>query len=64
MDLLNIQKAIDKLNDETLPRLETLIQRDLKIAVDEIHGLLDRLDGIQISGRVDVPPRGSVPSTS
>lgn len=58
MDVIGLQKAIDKLNDETLPQLERIVDRLKTEVVDELHTLLDRIDGTQIQVKVDIPPRG------
>lgn len=60
MDLIGLQKTLDKFNEETIPKLESLINSDLKTIIDEIHALLDRLDGTRIDAKISIPPRGSI----
>jgi hypothetical protein len=66
MDLLNLEKAINKFNEESVPRIEDAIQRlvdrldlhidqDLKDAIEGINKILDRVDGSTLVIRV--PPR-------
>jgi hypothetical protein len=62
VDVLSLQKALDKLNDETLPKVEKLVNDDLTKLVTEVHALLDRIDGTKINVTIDVPPRGVGPS--
>jgi hypothetical protein len=61
VDLLELQKAITKFNKETLPKIEALIDSDLKGLTDEAHALLDRIDGakIVVNVTIDIPPRGN-----
>jgi hypothetical protein len=64
MDIVGLQKAIDKLNDETIPQLDRIVEKLKTEVVDELHKLLDRLDGTQINVKMDIPPRGSTPQGS
>lgn len=60
MDVLSLQKALDKFNDETLPRLESIINEDLAKLIDDLNSVLDRLDGTRANVTISIPPRGSL----
>lgn len=59
MDIAGLQKAIDKLNKETLPRLEKMIERLAQILEDDVHEFLDRIDGARLKAEISIPPRGA-----
>lgn len=63
MDLIGLQKALDKFNDESLPELRELIDGRLAKLLNDVHEILDRLDGIRFRGEVSIPPRGVGPKT-
>jgi len=79
MDLTGMQKAVDKINTETIPKLTEAIGRVVDSAdkhidedlvdiigslnglaltiVDDLHGVLDRLNGTVLTVTVSVPER-------
>ena len=57
MDLLSLQKSIDKLNDETLPKVEALITRLEGLVKGDINQILDRISGTRLT--IAIPPEGS-----
>jgi hypothetical protein len=67
-DLAGMQKAVDKINTETIPRLsaaveslvdriDTKIDADIAGLIDELHLLLDRINGATITATINIPPR-------
>jgi hypothetical protein len=90
MDLIGIQKSIDKINDETLPKLTGVIDQTIPklvsainrvvdsadehidedlvqivsslnglalTIVEDLHGILDRVNGITATITIKVPER-------
>jgi hypothetical protein len=55
MDILNLQKALDKFNDESLPQIEVIVTRLEKLLVQDVQAILDRVDGTRVT--VAIPPR-------
>lgn len=55
MDLVDLKQEIDKLNKETLPLLDKLVDEDLAQFIRHLHGVLDRLNGATIT--IHIPPR-------
>jgi hypothetical protein len=58
MDIIGLQKAIDKLGDEVIPQLEQIVNRLEKVVVRDANALLDRIDGTRFTGEVSIPPCG------
>jgi len=52
MDLLHLDEAIDKLNKETVPKLEVI----LNVFTRDLNRMIERLDGVTITVVVNVPP--------
>lgn len=48
MDLLEIQKALDKISRETLPQVDAMLKDNLREAINDGHDLLDRLNGTKL----------------
>jgi hypothetical protein len=53
MDLVDLTKEIDKLNNETIPRVQLL----LDAAISDLHTLLDRLNNATATITFTIPPR-------
>jgi len=57
MSLTDVKPAVELLNNTTLPALEEMLRRLVIIQADELHRLIERLDGIEITMTIKVPPR-------
>jgi hypothetical protein len=53
MDFVDLTKELDKLNLETLPLLDKLLDEDLRQFISDLHGVLDRLNGMTIT--INIP---------
>lgn len=53
MDIVDLTKEIDKLNRETIP----LIQGVLNQLVEDLHSVVDRLNNATVTMTVQIPPK-------
>lgn len=54
MDIVDLTKEIDKLNRETIP----LIQGVLNQLVEDLHSVVDRLNNAKVVMTVQIPEKG------
>lgn len=63
MDLIGLEKGIQRLNGETLPALvaavnqlvdkaDTKLDENVSTLIEEAHRLLDRIDGVTVTIRI------------
>lgn len=61
MDLTGLKDAVKTINAATIPELERILDELLAKALDDVHDILDRLDGARVTTttEIHIPPRGS-----
>jgi hypothetical protein len=57
MSLTGISEAVDKVNKETLPELEQILNRFREQLINDLHGVLDRLNKTTVTNVAEIPPR-------
>jgi hypothetical protein len=57
MDLVDLKDEIEKLNRETLPKLDLMFQTAISRLANEFHAVVERLDGATITVTITLPPR-------
>lgn len=61
MDLTGLKAALKIINEATLPELERMLDELAAKPGEDLHDILDRLDGtrITVTMEIHIPPKGS-----